>query len=117
MLKYHIEQVNQVRIITLEGQLSILEKDVLRSILEKEKDVKEFEYILEFSQVFYIDSFGISFIQKVLLGDENKRKLIIVSDRDYIRYVLRFNKLDMMMNVSFAKNLDEALSIYDHTQK
>jgi anti-anti-sigma factor len=117
MLKYHIEQVNQVRIITLEGQLSIQEKDILRNILEKEKKVKEFEYILEFSQVFYIDSFGISFIQKILLGDETKRKLVIVSDRDYIRYVLRFNKLDMMMNVSFAKNVDEALMIYDHANK
>ncbi|OHD54196.1 MAG: hypothetical protein A2Y33_12895 [Spirochaetes bacterium GWF1_51_8] len=117
MLKYHVEQVNQVRIITLEGQLSIMEKDVLRGILDKEKDVKENEYILEFSQVFYIDSFGISFIQNILLGNSQKRKLIIVSDREYIRYVLRFNKLDKMMNVSFARNLEEGLGVFDHEGK
>jgi anti-anti-sigma factor len=113
MLKYSVEQMNNIRIIIMEGQVAVNERNTLKKILENEKDVKEVFYILNLSQVFYIDSFGISFLQNLILGNDNRRKLIIVSEKEYINYVIRFNKLDKLMNVKFVGSISDAVRLFE----
>ena len=111
MLKYSIEQINKIRVLLFEGQISYMENEILKIIVTKEKEMKEVDYILDLSNVFYIDSYGISFLQNIILGSQNKRNLVIVSDRDYTAYIIRFNKLDKFYNVQVAKTIEEAIAL------
>lgn len=110
MLRYNVEQINDIRVISLEGQASVTERDVLQSLLEKEREIEDIYYILDLSHIFYIDSYGIGFLQNLIVTSKNRKNLIIVSDRDYIDYVIRFNKIDQMMNVKYLPTIEEALA-------
>lgn len=112
MLRYRIEQINDIRILVVEGQISVSERDLLKNLLEKEKIVPESRYILDLSHVFYIDSYGISFIQNLILGADSKKRVTIVSDKDYINYVIRFNKIDKLLKVKFVSSMDDAIDRY-----
>lgn len=112
MLKQTIEQINDIRVIRLEGQVSVMERHVLKEILEKEELTREHKYILDLSQVFYIDSYGIGFIQNLILSRQNSRQLIIVSSREYINYVIRFNKIHKLINVFFLDSIEAAVDKY-----
>ncbi len=112
MLRYHIEQINNIRVLVIEGQISVTERDILKTVLDKEKDVRDTNYILDLSHVFYIDSYGISFIQNIILGANGKKQVTIVSDKDYINYVIRFNKIDKLLKVKFVSSLEEAIDRY-----
>jgi hypothetical protein len=77
--------------------------------MDKEKCLPDKNYILDLSRVFYIDSYGISFIQNIILGTEDRKNVIIVSDKDYINYVIRFNKIDKLLKVKFVPTLEGAI--------
>ncbi len=109
MLKYNIEQINDIRVLSLEGQVSVMERHQLKDILDKEEETQECKYILDLSRVFYIDSMGIGFIQKLVIGHNNPRKLIIVSSKEYINYVIRFNKIHKLINVFFLESIEKAV--------
>ncbi len=109
MLKHTIEQINDIRVIRLEGQVSVMERHPLKDILEKEEQTKEHKYILDLSHVFYIDSYGIGFIQNLVIAQHSSRKLIIVSSKEYINYVIRFNKIHKLINVFFMDSIETAV--------
>ena len=114
MLKCNVEQINDIKVIVLEGQISVMERMVLKNILDKEKNNDQRKYILDLSNVFYIDSFGVAFFQNLLAGGTARRSLIIVSAKEYIRYVIRFNKLDKMMNIEIVLNMESAIKRFQN---
>lgn len=109
MLRYEIREVNRIRVMRLSGQLSVTERTALRDILQKESFEAD-GLVVDMSQVFYIDSFGIYFLQNLLLKGSPKMKFAFVSNESYINYVLRFNKLDKMFEFEFVDTVENAVN-------
>lgn len=109
MVKFEISQVNRFRIIKCRGQMSYLEKLEIDNLLNQEKKLSDLNYVLELNDVYYIDSYGISLIQKLAALKDKSINLFIVVDKDYIDYILRFTKIDLYPLIKIVSSMQEVI--------
>ncbi len=101
-----VQENNGLKIIKFEGEFSVFFQDEIESSIDKNiKDIAPEKFILDLSDVNYLDSSGISMI--VISAQKIKGKVNLAGCQPNVKYVLELAEIGEIVN--YYDSIEEAI--------